>query len=324
MFFGLLVAVIAPLWAAGAGIQCSAPIYDFGAVDGEAPIQHTFELRNDGSAAVEIKKTHTPCGCTVVRLTERVIPAGGTLGIPVTLTLKGRRGIQQKSVTVETNDPVTPTLVLTLRGTVGPAMEIQPPILVARKNKAGEVSGNVTLTVPGGVPFQILEVKSVRGLLTLAITEAEGNAAGRRIEARAEATLSPGQHQDTILVRTDQPAAKPIEIQALVVVPADLVVVPAVLSLTTNDTALASRTVIVKSSNADHFSIDKVDLPEKAMTARVEPMGRSAFRITIGAIRPSNSLHQKAIHIHTGGDAPRVLDVLFDVPSPEPNPATAP
>lgn len=292
-------------------IVCDDPVYDFGTVDGKDPIRHTFSIKNKGSADLVIKKIHAPCGCTTAQAQDNIIPPGGETAIPVNLTLKGRRGFQQKSIYVESNDPKTGNLPLTLRGSVGVALDIQPPFLVMRKAAAGEpVAGGVTLSAPGGKSFRVLESASQSGTLDL---KAVPDGVTWRLHATLREKLSPGQHGDKVTLKTDLPGGEAITIEALILVSGDVAVIPEALSFEENGAAAATRSVMVKSDDLKDLTIESVEVPVDTMTMKIEPSGASAFRVTIGNIRPTRDLDKKSIRIRTGGSEPHLLSVPIGI-----------
>jgi hypothetical protein len=100
-------------------LECDQTVYDFGTVNGEKAVSHTFQIRNAGNSELVIRKIHAPCRCTSFLLSNKTLPPGEMFSIPLTVSLGGRKGLQEKGVFLETNDPATPALQLTLRGVVG-------------------------------------------------------------------------------------------------------------------------------------------------------------------------------------------------------------
>ena len=294
-------------------IVCTQPVFDFGVVDGSQPVSHTFHVRNDGDSDLVIKKIHAPCGCTTFRIDNKTIPPGTEIEVPVDLSLAGRRGPQQKSLHIETNDPAAGTLTLTLRGTVGGGLEVQPPMMVLRREPTtGIVSGSVLVRDPALKPLRCLESASSSGRL-LVTSEPLENGAGFRIHARLRDTPAPGHHREKITLRTDHPLHPTRDLDALVIIAPDIVVAPSILEFSHPNTTAATRTLIVKNSHGGTITIDSVEVPDPSITTKIQPMGDSAFRITLGNIQPTPAINNTTIRIHTGGDAARILEVTIHV-----------
>ena len=93
-------------------LVCDEPTYKFGELESSETVEHTFILRNEGDLDLEITRVKPACGCTAANLSEKIIHPGGEAQIRTRLSLRGRRGRQRKSITVESNDPKQPRLLL--------------------------------------------------------------------------------------------------------------------------------------------------------------------------------------------------------------------
>jgi len=79
----------------------------------------------------ERKTTPSSSSTTIpVKPSQDVIPPGGEASIRARLNLRGRHGFQRKTITVKSNDPNTPNLILTLTGTaIQPLRATLQPVL---------------------------------------------------------------------------------------------------------------------------------------------------------------------------------------------------
>jgi hypothetical protein len=85
---------------------------------GEVPqgpvVNGEFEFKNTGEGLLLIKKVSAGCGCTGLIADEKKEYQPGETGkIKFTFNTEGRSGTNEKTITVETNDPKTPSKVLT-------------------------------------------------------------------------------------------------------------------------------------------------------------------------------------------------------------------
>ena len=83
-------------------------VHDFGKIAQGSSVTTSFTLRNNGKSELSIRKTHASCGCTLAALEKDVIAPGEALEMSITFNSAGRRGNQQKSITIYSNDPVKP------------------------------------------------------------------------------------------------------------------------------------------------------------------------------------------------------------------------
>jgi hypothetical protein len=85
--------------------------FDFGAIMQGEKVSHTFKFKNTGKSDLLITSAKGSCGCTVPKYDTTPIAAGKSGEIEVVFDSDGRRGIQQKTVTVLANtQPNTVTL----------------------------------------------------------------------------------------------------------------------------------------------------------------------------------------------------------------------
>jgi hypothetical protein len=91
---------------------------DFGKVKEGETINHEFLFTNTGQSDLIIRKIKASCGCTTVNPKVTVIKPGQSSSLSASFRTSGFTGRQSKSITVITNDPKSPTLMLRLSGTV--------------------------------------------------------------------------------------------------------------------------------------------------------------------------------------------------------------
>jgi len=84
-------------------------------VDGAAT--HTFTIKNEGKAPLEIKNVTSTCGCTKPEYTTEPIAPGKTGELKVTYDTANRPGPFTRTIQVFSNGH-TGTYILTIKGTV--------------------------------------------------------------------------------------------------------------------------------------------------------------------------------------------------------------
>ena len=99
-------------------IEFAQNSYDFGQVDEGQLVEYEFKFTNIGKSDLFIRKIKASCGCTTVEPVDKVINAGQSNSFKATFRTKGYSGRCSKSITVISNDPVTPTVVLRISGIV--------------------------------------------------------------------------------------------------------------------------------------------------------------------------------------------------------------
>lgn len=137
-------------------------------IEGETPTL-AWTLENQGRGFLQITKTRTSCGCTVVSLTaaEKRIAPGGSFELTATFDSQGRRGEATKNITVYSNDPTEPELKLEFHVKVEPLYNITPPgIINLRMVRRGDVVKKKVELVPaeGRSQIEIVEVVAGEGV----------------------------------------------------------------------------------------------------------------------------------------------------------------
>ena len=134
------------------------PVKDFGTVAKGEKLSYTFQIKNTGTADLEILAARPACGCTVADF-DKVIKPGQTGKVVSNVDTSSFTGPIAKSVTLETNDPAAPTAQVTISATVKPYVDVQG---MARFNLLqGDVEAqSVTLYSEETEPFEIVRVET--------------------------------------------------------------------------------------------------------------------------------------------------------------------
>jgi Protein of unknown function (DUF1573) len=78
-------------------------VYDFGKITQGEKVSHEFTFTNNGKKNLIISGASGSCGCTVPEWPKEPIPANGSGKINVVFSSEGKRGLQEKTVTIVTN-----------------------------------------------------------------------------------------------------------------------------------------------------------------------------------------------------------------------------
>lgn len=93
-------------------------VHDFGTIKQGDVVSTDFIYTNTGKQELNIRKTKANCGCTATQPQKMTLQPGESSSIKVTFDSRGRRGIQQKSVTIFSNDPAHPTQRITIKAKI--------------------------------------------------------------------------------------------------------------------------------------------------------------------------------------------------------------
>jgi hypothetical protein len=114
------------------------PHYNFGTMQRGTTKSHDFEIRNTGVAALTVRAGTTSCKCTLSEVSDTAIPPGGTTHVKVQWTAKADNGPFRQTANIYTNDPLHPTLELTVDGEILSASGVEPADLAFGKIAVGE------------------------------------------------------------------------------------------------------------------------------------------------------------------------------------------
>ena len=115
-----------------------------------------FKYQNTGSQPVRFKSVHTSCGCTAAQSQKDEVPPGEKGEITATFKIGDRTGTQVKSVTVQTDDPVNATTVLTLKAVIPQQLEINPTFVFWGQ---GEALKPKSIVVRASKDFPVKQLK---------------------------------------------------------------------------------------------------------------------------------------------------------------------
>jgi len=100
--------------------------------------QHTFRLRNGGSAPLHIDRVLPACGCTTAPLVKRVLEPGEATDLNLTFNTRGFMGPVHKTVRIESDDPDRAVVDLAFDAEVVAAAAVSEPVVRMDEVTTGE------------------------------------------------------------------------------------------------------------------------------------------------------------------------------------------
>lgn len=94
--------------------------FEFGEVVEGDLIEKDFEFTNVGKSDLIIRKIKASCGCTTVEPADKIIRPGKSSSVKASVKTNGFSGRIAKTVTIITNDPLNPSVVIRFTATVLP------------------------------------------------------------------------------------------------------------------------------------------------------------------------------------------------------------
>lgn len=179
------------------------PVKEFGTVAKGEKLDWSFVVKNTGTSDLQIIAARPACGCTVADF-DKVIKPGQSGKVSAHVDTTAFAGPISKTVTLETNDPSTPSSLLTIHATVQPFVEAYPAGFVRYNLLQGDAeTQTVTLYSEEEAPFEIKSIDVPPGGWARATYEKI-----EKDENRAQNVGRPGQNQYKVNITVGGPDAK--------------------------------------------------------------------------------------------------------------------
>lgn len=274
------------------------PLKDFGTVPKGQKIDWAFEIKNTGTADLEILAAKPACGCTVADF-DKVIKPGQTGKVSAHVDTAGFAGPISKAVALETNDPNTPNAQLTIAAIVKPYVEAYPVGYVRYNMLQGDVEKqSVTLYSEEEAPFEITKIEAPQDWIKvewkkLADTEVVPQV-GRKGQAQYRLDFTVGGEEarigplaEKVRIVTNSKHQPEYWVSVTGVIRPSFRVDPTGINfgeVAPTDSA-ATRTISLRSNNLKSpgdFSVTKVESGVAGVTANVTPTERPGeFNVTL-------------------------------------------
>jgi hypothetical protein len=150
------------------------PLKDFGTVAKGEKLEWAFQVKNTGTADLEIIAAKPTCGCTVADF-DKIIKPGQTGKVSAHVDTTAFAGPINKGITLETNDPTAPTAQVTITAVVKPFVEAYPAGFLRYNMLQGDVEKQaVTIYSDETEPFQVVKVESPQEWIKAEVKKNEG------------------------------------------------------------------------------------------------------------------------------------------------------
>ena len=119
----------------------------------------------------------------------------------------------KKTVTVVSNDPKRPQLLLTVAGSVEVFADIQPERIILRGNSGQPMRQELVVKPRASYPFKVTEISAKNGVNIQYEMKEQETPEGKSYVVTVENTkTSPGKYYDTLFLSTDNPLKPKIPI----------------------------------------------------------------------------------------------------------------
>ncbi len=101
-------------------------IYNFGSMEVDETLKHTFTIRNDGEGPLKLEFDRSTCKCTLAELKKKELAPGESTTVELEWTPKALDPNFSQAAFLKTNDPNNKEISLTVTGRVDSSYDITP------------------------------------------------------------------------------------------------------------------------------------------------------------------------------------------------------
>lgn len=280
-------------------LSCSEPVYDFGTLDNEETVEHSFVLRNGSDAVLELDRVHGCCGAKS-ELLSHTIPPGEETTLRISIPLKGRSGTQAMSFYVRAGNMSPELYELQIKGVALAKVDVQPSgIMLGTVTTDEVIEKMVTITCQSNVVFNVTNIVRSSPYVAATYMGVSGNV--HRVSVRTVPPLPAGITRDVVRVLTDNPKYPELEIPVLARMTKDIVVFPGEIRVPAMlvGKAPASWYGVVRSLSKAPFKITGTEAPGEGIEIICSPMATSGYKVEVRNVLPQADLDGKNIILRT-------------------------
>lgn len=185
---------------------------EFKPMAGERSQSAKFKFQNAGQKPVTILNIQTSCGCTTAETAKKTYLPGEQGEVAVNFLFGGRRGPQNKSIVVSTDDSREASVILIMKVDILELVKVRPSFLYWKKN-AEKTPQTIDLKMTSSVPAKVVSVSSSDSHFTAELKPDED---GKEYELIVTPLDTSSPVLATLTIQTDYPAGRPESYKAYV------------------------------------------------------------------------------------------------------------
>ncbi len=302
------------------------PIKDFGTVPKGQKLDWSFEIKNTGTADLEILAAKPTCGCTVADF-DKLIKPGATGKLSAHVDTTNFAGPISKAVTLETNDPSAASAQVTITAIVKPYVEAYPVGFVRFNMLQGDTEKqSILLYSEEEEPFEIVKIESPQEWIRAEAKKADGadivSKVGRAGQAQYVVDITvggevrPGPIAEKVRVVTNSKNQPEYSLTVSGVIRPPFRVEPTGINfgeITPADTG-ATRTITLRSNNLkapESFLVTKAESGVAGVAAAVKPTDKKGeFEVTLQLAKDAKpGALDGTVLIHTNNSVQPVVTI---------------
>lgn len=272
------------------------PLKDYGTVPKGEKINWEFVVKNTGKSDLQILSAQPSCGCTVANF-DKVIKPGETGKVGAHVDTTAFAGPISKTITLQTNDPNTPSAQLTIHAVVKPFVEAYPAGFVRYNLLQGDTATqSVVIYSEEDEPFQVTGIDVpgdyVKANFTKIENEADRVKAGKPGQTQYKVditfggpTVQLGPIAERIKIKTNSKHQPEYPVSLTGVIRPTYSVQPTILNFgeVAPTDASAVRNIMLRSNsaNAADFKVEKVESSLSTVLSEVQPSADKPGEYTV-------------------------------------------
>ena len=294
-------------------------VKDFGRVPRGDSLSHSFVIRNDGDAMLEITEVKPSCGCTVAQF-DRTIAPGESGEIRTVLDTSSFKGPIAKSVQVFTNDATNPKLNLVIKANIRAFVEAEPGYarFIAVQGESAQSSTQIVWS-PNRDDLAVLGVNSPYPFVKVNYREAapeekRAGASGRqwKVDITLSSSAPTGPLADFVVVRTNHPEKPSFQLPLSGFVRPVLTVTPRIADFGRRELDEPQRASLeIKNMGSENVELGEMTTDLEGLEAEIEALEEGKlFRVDL-TLSPglAKGPFEGMLTIHTSSDRQPVLEV---------------
>lgn len=299
--------------------EITTKVKDFGTVAKGQKLLASFEVKNLGTAPLEIVGVRPTCGCTVASF-DRTIAPGGSGKIQAEVDTRDFAGPIAKAVLVFTNDKQNAQINLIIKADVRSYLDVLPRPLVRFNVLQGEAtSEKLTVVAADGAAFKVLSSES-DGTYEVAFRElpekerlADHAGSQWEVTITVPATAVEGMINHKVVLKTDAAKAPEVTINLTGVVRPIVQVVPAEINFGTvpSDAPVGRNVILVNNRQGAELQLTKVEVDSPDFKTEVVPL-QAGQRFQVAVSMPAGlakGTHKATLRIATNDPSRKLVEV---------------
>ncbi len=298
-------------------------VHDFKEVNPASDLEAVFNITNTGNAPLDIIDIKASCGCTIPSIGKRLLAPGETTVLKVRLKPPNIAGLVDKKVTIKTNDPVIPSVMLSLLANVVLELSIEPQFLrFENVLRSDQPTRDILLVPRDAEKFKVIGITADSPYLSTNLVQ-EG--ARYRVTVRLDAPSVPAGTSDfmstLVHIKTNSEslpeALVPVNVRFLPL----YTTLPERLQVYVKADATSTRPIIIKQTHGQPFEITAIRSSSPFVKPTIVTNGQASNDVSVSFEIPTGqrAASQGIITIEIGEKS---IAVPFRVTVENPQPPT--